>query len=289
MDIAQIVDSAGNLPRNTLYKYNITEVPLYFSFNDDTYYRENVDCSNEDFYLRMQENPQQAPKTCAVNTYDWLQCFNELYEKGHKSLIVTTIAGKLSATYQNAIKAREMFLAAVNNARVEIIDTQTCACGQAALEIRIAQMIHELNLSWAELLDRAQAMIPNTTSLFSVRELTYMKAGGRIGGAAAFLGNIMKIQPICEFIQGSVHPIKAVRSRPRALKSMVDICAGRIANVKNTIVVTQNALCEDDELLIVELIKNKLGPELQIFRSRVGTSVGAHSGPGAIGIGLVSE
>lgn len=289
MNIAQIVDSAGNLPRTILEKYNITEVPLYFSFDGSDYYRENIDYTNEEFYLTMQKNPQQAPKTCAVNTNDWLKCFIQLYEKGYNSIIVTTIASTLSSTYQNAIIARDTFLTAVKNAQIEIIDSRTCACGQAALEIRIAQMINELNLTWEELLKRTRAILPSATSLFSVPELTYMKAGGRIGGAAAFLGSIMKIQPICEFIEGVVHPVRAVRSRTRALQKMVDICAQRITNTKNTIMVTQHALCEDDELLIIELIKKKLGPELPIFRSRVGTSVGAHSGPGSVGIGFVKE
>ncbi len=287
--IAQLVDSAGNLPREIFERYAIKEVPLYFSFDQKHYYRENVDLSNTEFYQYMREHPHQVPKTSAGNVYDWLKGFNELYKNGYKCVIVTTIASHLSASFQNAVQARDLFLESVHDARVEIIETGTCAGGQAALEIKIAQMIQEGHWAWEEIVARTRALVPKTGSLFSVQELTYMKAGGRIGGATAFLGTLMKIKPVCEFVNGVVHPVKAVRGRKKALQQMVEICTARIKNVQNAVIVTQHAICEEDEQLMVETLREKLGREVQIFRSRVGTSVGSHSGPGAIGIGFVGE
>jgi len=247
--IAQLVDSAGNLPRELFNKYTIKEVPLYFSFDNEHYYRENADYSNTDFYLHMQEKPQQVPKTSAANVYDWLNAFKEMYEKGFNQLIVTTIASGLSATYRNAVLARDMFLESAVDAWVEVLESRTCACGQAALEIKIAQMIHSQQLSWEEIINRTKALIPRTVSLFTVQELTYMAAGGRIGGAAAMLGNLIKIIPVCEFVNGVVHPIKVVRGRNKSLQHLVNVCAERIKNVKDTIIVTQHAICEEDEFL----------------------------------------
>jgi fatty acid-binding protein DegV len=101
------------------------------------------------------------------------------------------------------------------------------------------------------------------------------------------LGNLMNIKPVCEFVNGMVHPVKAVRGRKKALEQITNICVSRIKNVHDTVIVTQHAICEEDELFIIESLKQKLGKELNIFRSRVGTSVGSHSGPGAIGVGFV--
>ena len=287
--IAQLVDSAGSIPRDLFNKYTIKEVPLYFTFDAKHYFRENVDYSNIDFYLHMKEYPQQIPKTSAPNVYDWLNGYKELYDKGFNRLIVTTIAGKLSSSNHNAVLARDIFLDSVKDAWVEIFESETCASGQAALEIKIAQMIQSTKLAWNDIIERTKVLIPKAVSLFTVQELTYMMAGGRIGGAATWLGNLVKIVPVCEFKNGVVHPIKAVRGRKRALQHLVDTCANRINDVDNTIIVTQHAICEDDELFIIEELKQKLGKKTQIFRSRVGTPVGAHSGPGAIGIGFITD
>lgn len=287
--IAQLVDSAGSLPREMFGRYAIQEIPLYFSFDHQQYYRENIDYCNSDFYLHMKNEPQQIPKTSAPSIYDWLKGYREMYERGYNRFIITTIASKLSASYQNAVLARDMFLESIKDAKVEIFDSGTCACGQAALEIKIAHMINCQKLCWEDIIKRTGQLIPNAVSLFTVQELTYMFAGGRIGGAAAMLGNLVKIRPVCEFINGVVHPISAVRGRKKSLEYLINTCVNRIKNVRDLVIVTQHALCEEDGVYIIKELKQKLGQDIPIFQSNVGTSVGSHSGPGAIGVGFISD
>ena len=289
MKIAQLVDSSGNLPRNILNHYGIKEVPVYFSLDDQHYYRENQDFKTTDFYQHMKAHRDRVPKTAAVNVHDWMEGFSEMYEKGYQKMIVSTIASHLSCTMDNAKQAREIFLSTRHDVDIYICETNTCACGQAALEIYIAQMINDEGVSWEALLTRVNDIIPRVSSLFSVQEFTYMKAGGRIGGAVAFLGDLIKIMPVCEFIQGTVHPIKAIRGRKKSLTAMVEIALSRINNPENTIIVVQNALCEEDAKFMVDLLRTRLTFSGEIFQSLVGTTVGSHSGPGAIGIGFVEK
>ncbi|MEN6351011.1 MAG: DegV family protein [Syntrophomonas sp.] len=287
--IAQLVDSAGNLPREMFEKFTIKEIPLYFSFDSQHYYRENIDYSNSDFYLHMKDEPQQIPKTSAPSIYDWLKGYREMYERGYDKFIVTTIASKLSASCQNAMLARDMFMESIKDAKVEIFESGTCACGQAALEVKIAHMINCQKLCWEDIIKRTAQLIPNAVSLFTVQELTYMFAGGRIGGAAVMLGNLVRIKPVCEFVNGVVRPIKAVRGRKKSLEYLINTCVNRIKNVRGAVIITQHALCEEDGLFIIKELKQKLGQEINIFQSRVGTTVGSHSGPGAIGVGFISD
>lgn len=287
--IIQLIDSAGNVPRDLFNRYALKEVPLYFSFDNERYFRENIDYSNRDFYLHMQQYPGQVPKTSAANVGDWLNVIKELYDEGFNCFLVTTIASKLSGSYNNAAAAFNIFQQNIKDIKVEIFDSQTCACGQAALEIKIAQMVQAGRLNWEDIINRTKEMLQKTTSLFTVEELTYMKAGGRIGGAAAFLGSLIKIKPICEFRNGTVHPVSVVRARKKALEYLVNVCVSRIGNLKESVIVTQNALCEEDEQYMVDGLKRNLGQEIQIYRSQVGTSVGSHSGPGSIGVGFVSN
>lgn len=284
--ICQIVDSSGSLPLDLIKQYNISEVPFYFKFKDTNYYRENVDYKIAEFYKYMEEHPDDVPKTSSPNIYDWLTIFDEQYVKGARKYIVTTISSKLSSSYQTAISAMKIFKERYSDVNIEVISSNTCACGQAALEICIAKMI-DSNREFEDILKKIHDIVKNTSSLFVVNSLTYMKAGGRIGGATAFLGKLINIKPLCEFIDGEVHPIKAIIGRKKSLKTMIDVAISRIVDISKIIIIVQNAECKEDAEYICDYLREKTNESSQIYNSSLGITVGAHSGPGAIGIGFV--
>ncbi len=284
--IALVVDSAGSLPRNLLEKYRISEVSFHINFGGETF-RENISICNTEFYKRMKNKPSLIPKTSTPNISEWISAFEKKYKEGCLDFIVTTIAQPLSASIETARIAAQEFKSLFPEVNIHILDSQTCAGGQAALEIKIAQLIEEGELSASEIIKRAQELLPQIVSLFSVRELTYMQAGGRIGGAVAFLGKLVNIKPVCEFVNGVVHPIRAVRSRAKALCSLVDEAGKRIQNIEEKIICVQHALCPEDAQLLIKQLREKLNYQGPIYESNVGAVVGSHSGPGAIGIGII--
>jgi len=286
--ICQIVDSSGSLPRDLLKRHGISEVPFYFKFDGTDYARENVDWGVDEFYRHMEEHPDLVPSTACPNVYDWLSVFERALAHGAAHLIVTTISAKLSGSFQTALSAKKIFDEEHGDVRLEVIDSNTCACGQAALEIGVAKMIEE-GMEFEELIDRVHKLIAKTTTLFAVHSLKYMKAGGRIGGAAAFLGGLIHIKPVCEFVEGVVHPVKAVRGRKASLAAMADIAISRAGDFGKMIIVIQNARFPEDAAFLIDCLRRKSGFEGLIYKSDLGITVGAHSGPGAIGIGIVED
>lgn len=285
--IRQVVDSSGNIPRDLIKKYNISEASFYFKFQDTDYVKENVDIEETNrFFQHMEENPNDIPNTAAPNIHDWLSIFGELYEEGARKFIVTTISSKLSASFQTATTAKEMFEEGHNDAQVEVINSNTCACGQAALEIWIGEMINR-GKDFKAIVEKARDMIPRVNTLFTVDSLEYMQAGGRIGAAAALLGVLVNIKPVCEFVDGEVKVIRPVVGRRRSLKAMIDVAVSRIGDIQRTIIVLQNAKSPKDAEYIYQYLKQKTKEKLQVFNSNLGITVGAHSGPGSIGIGFV--
>ncbi|TEB13303.1 DegV domain-containing protein [Pelotomaculum sp. FP] len=284
--ICQVVDSSGNLPREFIKQYNIIEVPFYFTFDNTNYYCENVNYTITEFYKHMVEYPDEVPKTSAPNILDWLTVFEEQYAGGAKKYIVTTISPKLSSSFQTAISAKKIFEERNKDVEIKVISSDTCACGQAALEIGIAKMI-DSGIDYVDIVEIIHKMISNISTLFVVNSLTYMKAGGRIGGAAAFLGKLINIKPLCEFIDGMVHPIKAIRGRKNSLKTMIDVAVSRIIDINKMIIIIQHAECQEDADYICNYLKEKGNYSGHVFNSGLGIIVGAHSGPGTIGIGFV--
>ncbi len=284
--VCQIVDSSGNLPRDIIKRYNIGEASFYFKFKDMDYVKENADYTTDDFFAHMAKNPDDVPNTSAPNVYDWLTLFKNRYAEGARDFIVTTISSKLSASFQTATTAKEMFVEEHGDAVVEVIDSNTCACGQAALEIWIARMI-ESGKNYGALVEKVREKIPRLNTLFAVNSLKYMEAGGRIGAAAALLGVLINIKPVCEFVQGEVRVVKPVIGRKRSIKAMVDEAVARIGNIDQTIIVLQNAIAPKDADYMLQYLKDKAKEKMQIFSSTLGITVGAHSGPGSMGIGFV--
>lgn len=284
--ICQIIDSSGNLPRDIIERYNISETSFYFKFKDTDYMQENVDYETNEFFEHMEQNPNDIPKTSAPNIYDWLSLFQKRYASGARKFIVTTISEKLSTSFQTAMSAKEMFEEDHADVQVEVINSNTCACGQAAFEIWLAKII-DSGEDFAVIVKKAREMIPHINTLFAVDSLKYMQAGGRIGAAAAFLGMIINVKPVCEFVDGEVHVIKPVLGRKKSLRAMVDVAISRISNINRAIIVLQNAKSQKDADYMYQYLKEKTKDRLQVFSSNLGITVGAHSGPGSIGIGFV--
>lgn len=286
--IYQVVDSSGGLPEEFLKLYKIIEVPFYFKFNNTDYLKENIDYTAVEFFEHMEEMPEDVPNTSVPSPYDWLSAFEKQYSKGARKYIVTTISSKLSTSFEAANLARQMLEDKYKDVEMEIIDSKTCASGQAALEIYIAKLIKD-HTSFEEIVKKTNAMIPNLNTIFVVDSLKYMNAGGRIGGAAAFLGKLINIKPISEFVEGEVKVIKPIIGRKKSLKAMIDIALSRIENIDRAIITIQNALAEKDKAYVYDYLKTKTSDKTKIITSSLGITVGAHSGPGTLGIGFLEE
>lgn len=284
--VCQIIDSSGNVPLDIIEKYNIDEISFYFKFKNTDYMKENIDYKTNDFFKHMEENPDDIPKTSAPNIYDWLSLFKKRYAQGARKYIVTTVAAKLSGSFQAANSAKEMFEESYDDVHVEVVNSNTCACGQAALEIWIAKMIDK-GKDFESIVKKTHEMIPYVNTLFTVNSLKYMQAGGRIGAAAAFLGKVINIKPVCEFIDGEVQVIKPIIGRRKSIRVMIDVVISRITDINRSIIVLQHAKSQKDADYMYQYLKEKTKDHIQVFSNNLGITVGAHSGPGSIGIGFI--
>lgn len=284
--ICLVVDSSGNLSRDFLKQHNISEVSFYFKFKNTDYFKENIDYETSDFFKHMEKDPDDIPKTSAPNPHDWLSSFEEQYAKGARKYIVTTISSTLSSSFQTATIAKQIFEDKYDDIQIEVIDSNTCAGGQAALEIWIAKMILG-DKKYNYIIDAIYKLLPDLNTIFVVDSLKYMNAGGRIGEAAMFLGKVINIKPISELVKGEVKVIKPMIGRKKSLRKMVDVAISRIENIYNTIIVIQNAGFQQDAEYLYDYIKETTNNKAEIFKSNLGITVGAHTGPGTMGIGFL--
>ena len=284
--LSLIVDSSASLPRSAIERYDIGVIPFYYKFSEPDYSREDPAIGTEPFYRHMEKDPQDLPHTAAPNVCDWTDVIEARYAAGQRQFLLMTISSELSSSYQSACAAKKMLEEHCPDIALEVLDSNTCACGLAALELAAAVQA-DAGRALPEVYAATAALRPQTTSLFSVRDLTYMRAGGRIGGAAAFIGQLVSIKPVCAFVGGVVKPVRAVPGRRRALKFMVDYAVSHMDDPQAQLISVQNALFPEDAEYILSYFRSCTGYAGEIFHSDLGVVVGSHSGPGAIGIGFV--
>jgi len=206
-----VTDSSAYLLPETITRYDIRVVPLKIAFGTEVY-SEGVDITNEEFYRRLAED-STLPTTSQPSASDFIQVYAELVQLGHPIFSIH-ISSKLSGTISSALAARDAF----PDSQIEVVDW--LSNGFALLVLAAARAAEE-----GQGLAEIKAIIKRLTArinIFAMLDtLEYLRRGGRIGGAGALLGTILKIKPIVALENGEVKPLAKVRTRGKAVEYML--------------------------------------------------------------------
>jgi DegV family protein with EDD domain len=274
--VAIVTDSTADLTLEMAQELGVTVVPLRVIFGNEAY-REGVDITTEEFYERLVKS-RPLPTTSAPSVGD----FQEVYErllKGVDSIVSIHIGAKLSATVQAAQTARQSL---AKPERIEIVDSQatSLAMGFAIIE---AVEAARAGAKLAEVKAAAESAVQRTHVLFMVDTLEYLRRGGRIGRARAYLGTLLSVKPILSLREGEVYPEQRVRTRARGLEHIIQ---SAIRHQKVERAAVGHSTTPDE----AERIRERLAmafPNVNVHMTRFGPVLGTHAGPGVIGVGVM--
>ena len=273
-----ITDSCSDITPQLAREFGITVVPLYVNFGNETY-RDNVDLTTEEFYHKL-ETSKIHPTTSTVTPADFAELFDKLAEET-KEILAITPCDKFSATYAAALQSKTMVS---KDCRIEVIDSRAGAGAQMLLVISAARMAQSgANLD--QVVDWVWRAIPRVHIRMSSDTLEYLRRGGRIGKAQAFLGGLLKVNPVVEIKSGATFPIARPRNRAQAMDFLVNFVKG-FSDVEA--VAIEDATTPDDLETLAERLKNVVPPE-RIYHSKVGPVVGAHVGPHALAVAVLED
>ena len=210
-----ITDTTAGLPLEVSNRYHIPVIPQIITFGDQSFY-EGVDIDNSSF-MRMLRASKELPKTAAPPPELFVQEFNQLVTSGESILCIHPSAD-VSGTVRSALTAAQEF----PNADIRVIDTRSIGSPVATLV--------ELAAEWAGMGENADSIenkikqiIPHNRIYFLVDTLEYLAKGGRIGGATALLGSVLKIKPILSLSEGRVEPFEKERTQKHAINRLVEL------------------------------------------------------------------
>jgi DegV family protein with EDD domain len=279
MGVAVVTDSTHYLPAATVAANALHAVPLYVTFNG-TLARESDMPDLQDFYERLRAS--EMPTTSQPSIGDFLGCYEPLLEAGHDVISIHISAG-ISGTYGSALQARDDLVARGYEGRVEVLDSRT-VCGGLGLVLLAAAASARAGASLAEVVRHAEAARAGLRIWFSLDTLEYLRRGGRIGGAQAWLGGALKIKPILS-LESEILPVERVRTAGRRFERMVRYAQELHDDGADAWCVQHIQAAGEAQRLVGEA-REIFGRD-PLFVGEVGPVIGAHAGPGMLGIGAM--
>ena len=276
MAVKIVTDSTCDFTPLMAQELGLTIVPLQVVFGEVSY-REGIDITAEEFY-EMLVKSRQLPTTSAPSVGDFQETYERLLEETD-SILSIHLSGKLSATVRIAQAAAD----AINKpGRIAVLDSQSISVGVGFAIIEAERAIRA-GAGLQEAKAAAESVPPRLYIQFMLDTLEYLRRGGRIGRARAYLGTMLRIKPILSVREGEVFPVERVRTRVQGVERIIQ-SAVRHQNVRMAAVAHSTT---PDE---AELIRGRLAmafPHAEVFTIRFGPVIGTHGGPGTIGVGVV--
>ena len=286
MAVKLVTDSTCDLPRPLADQWDITVIPCNVHFDVEVY-KDGIDIGPDEFYQRLVSSPR-LPTTAQPSVKDFLDVYSSLVGQGH-DVVSIHLSAELSGTLNSAFQAREALTSGEPDApkgsgRIEIIDSRMASVGLGLITLAAAQMLKG-GASWDETVESVKGCLPQTQCYFLLDTLEYLKKGGRIGKASAFLGSLLNIKPILKIKDGEAHPVERLRTRGKSLDRLAEIIRG-LAPARYLSIV--HSTTPEEAEALKERLKG-LVPDEEIVMSRFGPVVGTYLGPGALGVGLITS
>lgn len=277
MTVRIVTDSASDLPAELAATRGIEIVPLTVRFGSESFVS-GVELGPDEFWTKLGES-HEAPATAAPSAGDFQKTYEKLIGDGATGIVAILLSSKLSATYQSAAVAAKEII----GTPVEVFDSLAVSASTGLLALRAADRA-DAGASPAEIVSELETLRPRTHLYGVIDTLEYLRLGGRIGGAQALLGTMLKMKPVIGLQDGAVEPVGRVRTRAKALEHLAGLVAPHKGSIEK-LVVLNGAATDVDQLVSL------LADTVTVTPSDVwtlGPIVGTHAGPGVIGVAFIS-
>ena len=282
-DFVIYTDSSADISPEILNEWGISYTSLTFRFSDSEREFSNSDMEIGEFYGKMREGG--VAKTAAVNSESFLEAFKSALDGGLDVLYIGFSSG-LSTTYNSARIAMEELKGEYPESKLIAVDTLAASAGVTLL-LDLVLAKQKAGASIEEAASYAEEMKLHIAHWFTVDDLVYLQRGGRVSGAAAFVGNLLGIKPVLHVDNdGHLVPVTKVRGRHASIAAMADRLGDGILEGSSVYISHSDARADAEKLS--GIIESKYGYKTSLITD-VGPVIGAHSGPGTIALFFVAK
>lgn len=277
-----ITDSACDLKPQFLSNLGFKVINLNYAFEKPEIEK---DLTIKQFYDYMRGG--QVAKTTAINPDTFLNVFREELKNGNDVFYIAFSSG-LSTTYNSANIAKSELAEEFPERKIIIVDSLAASAGQGLFVYLVANKINECK-TIEELESYAENLKLNICHWFTVDDLVYLKRGGRVSPAVAFVGGVLGIKPILHVDnEGHLINVSKRRGRKAAISALAEKFEETAKDIKNGTVFISHGDCIEDAQTLAKIIKSKYNVEVKVITD-IGPVIGAHSGPGTLALFFVGN
>jgi DegV family protein with EDD domain len=278
---AVVTDTTAYLPDELVAEHGIHRISLYVTLDGVQRRESEIDAAEYgDFFERLRRSSEGAT-TSQPSIGDFVALYEPLLAEG-RDIVSIHISAGISGTYQAALQARDQLVeSGAGGERIQVWDSRT-GCGGQGMMALVAARVAGRGASGPEALAAVEDARESLKMWFAIDTLEYLRKGGRIGSAQAWLGSALQIKPILT-LEEEISPVERVRTRRRAFERMVEFARERQRAGAGAWVV-QHIHDADTARRLVDECRQVFGSD-PVFVSEIGPVIGAHVGPGLLGVG----
>ena len=282
-DYVIATSSTSDLPRTWLEEHGVPFICYSYTVGDNLFQDDCREESRAAVYKGMRSG--DLLKTSMISEYAYYDFFKELLDGG-KDVIFLDMSEKMSVSYANSVKAAEQIRTEYPDRVLYVMDTRCISGGLGTL---VENMVRrkEAGMSFQEVIDWGEANKLRIAHRFTVDDLKYLKAGGRVSNASALVGSILDIKPVLYVPDaGTLDVVQKARGRKRALSAIIDGILHDLetAETAGLEIHILHADCAADAEFVRDSVK-KVHPEIgRVTITSLGVVIGAHCGPGLLAV-----
>ena len=274
-----VTDSSANVPANLVQELGIHVVPILLNVNGQTY-RDGIDVTPGEVY-RLLRASKRLPTTSAPSAGDFLRIYATAAQQV-SGIVSIHLPAELSATYSVASTSSQL----VDGPPIRIVNSQSVAMGQGFVVIEAARAA-AAGADLDAVVARAKQVACKVHVYATLDTLEYLRRGGRIGGAAALAGAMLRIKPMVYVSGGTVNAFAKPRTMSRAIQLMLEVMAQKAGDLALHAAVLHADAPEEAEELRQRVASSFDCAELHV--TEFTPVMGVHAGPGVLGLAFFAE
>ncbi|MEU5207805.1 DegV family protein [Streptomyces sp. NPDC020742] len=278
--VAIVTDSTAYLPRAAIERHHITAVPLTVVLGDRAL-EEGTEISARSLAQALQK--RSPVTTSRPSPGMFAETYRKVAAAGAEAIVSLHLSSVFSGTYDAAVMA-----AKEAPVPVQVVDTGMVAMALGFCALAAAETA-EAGGGADEAVAAAQQRAAGTSAYFYVDSLDYLRRGGRIGAAQALFGSALAVKPILQLADGRIELLEKVRTASKAIARLEEIAAERAGEGQGQgkgevdIAVHHLAAAERADAL-AQRLRERVAGLRELHVSEVGAVIGAHTGPGLLGV-----
>jgi DegV family protein with EDD domain len=282
MTIAIISDTDTSLPQESLDKYDIRQVSITIHFGDEIL-KACSDIIDKDLVERVNRDGV-LPTTAAPSPGDFSGTYQEAFDQGADEIICLTVSAGVSATYQSALTAAELF----PGKKITVVDTETISMGQGFMVLKAAELARA-GKNTQDILAEVRKVRERTHLFGALDTLKFMAMSGRVGSLSAEMAALMSIKPILTIKDGKLELLEKVRTRKKAWARIHDLTVehldgGEFESIFILHVAASQAADEFEQLL-----REVVPCPVYIPKTELTPGLSVHTGGGFVGVAFTTK